>query len=152
MDGSRFISCAETWLSDPIAVEPILRSCVSRAYYGAFHRCGAFLRDSLAINMADGPSQHTLIPRAMGFTGNATLKRVGYQLDELRKARHLADYRIHSPTAGARTKAAIAVSDAIDIRDTLSAFSGTQEEILGMRELVAGKFPLGLPGWSLMKT
>lgn len=152
MDGATFIDCASNWLVDASAAEPVLRSSVSRAYYGSFHRCGTFLRDVLFIQMEEGPSQHTKIPRALFFTGNKTLIAIGHQLETLKGSRHKADYKVARADAGTRMCATIALADAQEIRRSLDAFSAPSTQLTQMQAGIAKNFRLSLTGWSLIKT
>lgn len=151
MNGSAFIDCAHIWLANSSAGEAVLRSAVSRAYYGAFHRSQEFLEHVLRIRMEKGPTQHTKIPKALGFTGATEIISIGHRLEDLKNRRHSADYRIADAKAGSRQIADLAIQDAQSIRSTLDRFAAAPSTLAEMQARIATHFKLSLTGWDLIE-
>ena len=96
MTGSEFITLAAKLLAmNPQPSEPLLRTIISRAYYGALHQTLEFLE---AIGIPTH-SDHGLPPRYLQNCGNTTAVSAGRQLSELQSHRVLADYQLHSHKA-----------------------------------------------------
>lgn len=76
-------------LSEELAKRPeesCLRSSLSRAYYGVF----CIARNKKGYKMYKGSNIHSKVINE--YKQDKTLKEIGWNLDELRKARNSADY------------------------------------------------------------
>src|SRR5688572_7765094 len=93
MTGSEFTTLAGKLLAmNPQPTESLLRTVVSRAYYGAFHQTLEFL-ETIGVPVQ---SDHGLPPRYLQNCGNAEAISAGRQLSELQSHRVLADYQLRS--------------------------------------------------------
>lgn len=70
------------------------RNAVSRAYYAAFHRCVSVAHDA-RLSIPNTSSVHaTLIEAFVDPLSPTALRSLGYMLEQCRKRRADADYRI----------------------------------------------------------
>lgn len=86
-----FLTHAE-WLLEQDDTEINRRSAVSRAYYFAFHECKNI---AVAKNLVSFGCSHQKLIDTMVVTRE--FKRIGLNLDRLKKRRHKADYHLHLP-------------------------------------------------------
>ena len=92
MTGRDFIDCAEQFAEG--RTESVLRSAVSRAYYGAFHEalsllhvCGVWLPKTEQV--------HVKVGYCLRDCGDPDAALAGQQLDVLRSRRKIADYDLN---------------------------------------------------------
>lgn len=91
MNGADFYALAEQLSAGSKPAE--MRSAISRAYYGAFHRARELLV-SIGIVLPKGPECHTKIPFVLENAGDADIAKAGSKLSSLRAVRNDADYAL----------------------------------------------------------
>ncbi len=97
MNGRDFFELAVQLYDGESASE--LRSCVSRAYYGAFHVAREFVDAECRVNLPADAACHTKLHQLLESSGNDILANIGRRLGSLRNARNSADYRLdHAPS------------------------------------------------------
>ena len=69
------------------------RTAVNRGYYAAFHCCTDVVRNA-RLPLGAGGVHAALVDALTGSLNPATLKSLGYMLDQCRRHRVTADYRI----------------------------------------------------------
>jgi uncharacterized protein (UPF0332 family) len=92
MTGRDFINCAEQFAED--RTEAVLRSAVSRAYYGAFHEALALLH-ACGVWLPKTEQVHVKVGYCLRDCGDQDAAMAGQQLDVLRSRRKIADYDLH---------------------------------------------------------
>ncbi len=98
MHGREFFDVAVQLSNGKSAAE--LRSCVSRAYYAAFHAAREFVDIECRVNLPADAACHKKLHELLESSGNALLIGVGRQLSSLREARNNADYQLgHAPSS-----------------------------------------------------
>ena len=89
MTGRDFIACAEQFVEG--LTEAVLRSAVSRAYYGAFHEALALLH-ACGVWLPKTEQVHVKVGYCLRDCGDPDAAMAGQQLDVLRSRRRIADY------------------------------------------------------------
>ena len=89
MTGRDFIVCAEQFAEG--LTEAVLRSAVSRAYYGAFHEALALLH-ACGVWLPKTEQVHVKVGYCLRDCGDPDAATAGQQLDVLRSRRRIADY------------------------------------------------------------
>ena len=89
MTGRDFIACAEQFAEG--ITEAVLRSAVSRAYYGAFHEALALLH-ACGVWLPKTEQVHVKVGYCLRDCGAPDTAKAGQQLDVLRSKRKVADY------------------------------------------------------------
>ena len=84
-----FLDLAEHLLSH--GTEAALRTAVSRAYYGAFHRAVLLIRE-MGVALPIGPESHQKVRFCLMEAGDASSLYAGDMLQSLRQDRNVADY------------------------------------------------------------
>ena len=101
------------WQGDPAAE----RSAISRAYYAAFHTAKAyFLVRGGRLTYRGG--DHGLIAGWFKDSGDWEVRRIGFDLERLRRVRRIADYEDHFADLSSEAQAAAALA-----RRTVDAIS-----------------------------
>src|SRR5438128_1706525 len=94
MTGNDFLALADELLKNPsLPTEAVLRTVISRAYYGAFHLARAFLADA---GLKHG-REHGDVWRLLGSSGVIVAKQAATGLAVLHENRTIADYDLSSP-------------------------------------------------------
>jgi hypothetical protein len=119
MNGRDFLVVAKKWSSSRDEAE--LKSAVSRAYYAAFHVARQLFED-LHFVVPQADRAHKYLSFRLSNCGDPLLEQAGYDLDDLRSARNLADYNLRRPLA--QTTAASSVQIAERIVRTLDGLVG----------------------------
>jgi uncharacterized protein (UPF0332 family) len=91
--------------------EAHFRSCVSRAYYGAFHVACALVQ-SVGVVLPKGASAHEKLSQCLQNAGDPELLATGKKLNSLRDFRNAADYRLDDPRFRNSEFASIQVANA----------------------------------------
>jgi uncharacterized protein (UPF0332 family) len=89
MTGRDFLACAEQFAEGH--AEAVLRSAVSRAYYGAFHEASALLH-ACGVWLPKTEQVHVKVGYCLRDCGDPDAAIAGQQLDVLRSRRRIADY------------------------------------------------------------
>jgi uncharacterized protein (UPF0332 family) len=89
MTGRDFIDCAEQFAEGH--TEAVLRSAVSRAYYGAFHEALSLMH-SCGVWFPRTEQVHVKVGYCLRDCGDLDAAKAGQQLDVLRSRRKIADY------------------------------------------------------------
>lgn len=102
MLGIEFITAAERLLEHKDS-EACLRSAVSRAYYACYHEA-VNVTKRLDLRSIAAAAQHERIINAFRESQDTQVRSTGNRLDQLKKARHAADYKLAHPQrlAGAK--------------------------------------------------
>ena len=95
MKPADFLDLAEHLLTH--GTEAALRTAVSRAYYGAFHRAVLLIRE-MGVALPVGPESHQKVRFCLMESGEASSLRAGDMLQSLRQDRNLADYDLAAST------------------------------------------------------
>jgi uncharacterized protein (UPF0332 family) len=112
MVGDDFYSLAVTLSAGSTPAEH--RSCISRAYYGAFHNANEFLH-SIGITMKGGAECHQKVTQILDNSGDADIKTLASRLLTLRQTRNTADYNFANATFDKKPKAIVELRNAADI-------------------------------------
>ena len=89
MTGRDFVACAEQFARGP--TEAVLRSAVSRAYYGAFHEALALLH-TCGVWLPKTEQVHVKLGYCLRDCGDSDAAEAGRELEILRSKRKAADY------------------------------------------------------------
>ncbi len=92
MTGRDYIACAEHFAEG--SSEAVLRSAVSRAYYGAFHEALALLH-ACGVWLPKTEQVHVKVGYCLRDCGDPDTAMAGQQLDVLRSRRRIADYDLN---------------------------------------------------------
>lgn len=102
-DWTNFLGLAERWFSDE-ADEATLRSCMSRAYYAAFHVAIDYMRQHTEIPRRD---THSRIWAWLSERDTRQLRNAGSTGVLLRRSRNFADYNSTTPCTPTDARKAI---------------------------------------------
>lgn len=84
-------------------------TAIGRAYYAAFNVAAELLRNA-GFTIGKGPQGHGDVVKHLLGCGDATVRRAGSQIDDLRAMRKKADYRMDATDVeDARTAAALVI-------------------------------------------
>lgn len=88
--------------------EAYARSCISRAYYCAYHETKEFLENELNIDIAriEGGS-HEKISKALIMDKNLKIKGLGYKMVTFHARRVMADYKLNEECQQSKANEAI---------------------------------------------
>jgi uncharacterized protein (UPF0332 family) len=89
MRGRDFVACAEQFARG--STEAVLRSAVSRAYYGAFHEALSLLH-ACGVRLPKTEHVHVKVVYCLQDCGDPDAAKAGRQLEILRSKRTVADY------------------------------------------------------------
>ena len=117
MDGREFISVAQSLLTHPDA-PAVVRSAVSRAYYGAYHYACDVLRQVGCTRTAAAP-RHDKGP-VLCRTKVREVRAAGQKLIDLGEQRRRADYDMHDRAIERSQNGLAALENARDIVKWLS--------------------------------
>ena len=92
MTGRDFVACAEQFARGP--TEAVLRSAVSRAYYGAFHEALALLH-ACGVWLPKTEQIHVKVGHCLLDCGTPDAAEAGRELEILRSKRKVADYDLN---------------------------------------------------------
>ncbi len=103
--GHDFIALSSRWaaLSSATDGEPVWRTAIGRAYYGAFHVAMGVLLDKLQITLPtarDKKNTHAFVQQALNNSGNADAIKAGGLLGDLHEYRKNADYDLKTADCG----------------------------------------------------
>jgi uncharacterized protein (UPF0332 family) len=70
-----------------------MRSCISRAYYGAFNRASDVVR-SIGVILPKSAECHDKVAKILSNCGDLDVETAGSKLDSLRTIRNAADYHL----------------------------------------------------------
>lgn len=113
MNGHEFFDLAIRLSDGKMASE--LRSCVSRAYYGAFHVVREFVHQDCRVNIPADAASHTKLHQLLESTKVPLLESVGRKLSMLREARNNADYKLDHNASNSKLNAMVQLRTARDI-------------------------------------
>jgi uncharacterized protein (UPF0332 family) len=119
-----FLTLADALLrtpSSPGLEEASLRSAISRAYYAAFCSARNFARDRGEIAPTGTGRDHQLVKNHFSTSPNRIRRKIGADLDRLRRRRNRADYTdvlVGRPVPLARSSVAMA-QDVLNALDSL---------------------------------
>jgi hypothetical protein len=121
-DWAEYLSVAEGYHGSPVSgpaagAAAFGRSAVSRAYYAAFGVARQYLREVQRVSFAPAAAVHTLVWRLLAASDDEELRRIGFALDLLRRARNQCDY--DDEVTGLERLALTSLRDARDIIRTL---------------------------------
>ena len=88
------------------------RTCVSRAYYGAFHVAGDFLR-SLGFRVPRSDRGHGFAWLRLSNSGHTEVANSGRELKDLRSRRNAADYQDRPAVTAKDAEAALIFAQTI---------------------------------------
>ena len=112
------------------------RTAIGRAYYAAFNIGAEFLR-AQQLNVPRSGWGHKYVSRALGSSGNLSVRRAGQQLNDLRTQRNRADYDMRREDVEKRATARLNVAQAariIAVLDSLPALSSAAQIVQAMRQ------------------
>ena len=125
MTGRGFMACAEQFAEG--LTEAVLRSAVSRAYYGAFHEALALLH-ACGVWLPRTEQVHVKVGYCLRDCGDPDTAMAGQQLDVLRSRRRIADYDLDDN----RFAASSAVSrEILKARQVLETFDQCRTKATG---------------------
>jgi hypothetical protein len=119
MNGKDFYSLAVSLAAGSTPAE--MRSSISRAYYGAFHRACELL-EHWRIALPLGPECHTKVRFLLEQSGDAEIAAVSSKLSTLRIARNNADYALKRAQAETRKIVAVQLQAADDVISCLDGY------------------------------
>jgi len=91
MEAEEFLKSAEILIKGNQEVD--YRNAASRAYYCAFHLCRNFLNKQFDSQIGDEAS-HTRVICKLKDSPNSKLRKLGNKLEQVKRLRHAADYRL----------------------------------------------------------
>jgi hypothetical protein len=117
MTGDDFVTLAgRLFAGSPHPSKPLLRTVISRAYYGAFHVCGAYFQE-LGL---PAPSDHGEVWKRLSESGHPLAVLVGRRLQSLHRARVAADYRLEAKDPARSDFAKAQIELAVEVQSLLA--------------------------------
>ncbi|HUE72603.1 MAG TPA: hypothetical protein VMP01_17085 [Pirellulaceae bacterium] len=116
MTGDDFVTLAGRLFAGSLhPSEPLLRTVISRAYYGAFHICSAYFRE-LGLPI---PSDHGEVWKRLSQSGHPIAVLVGRRVQSLHRARVAADYRLDAKDPARSGFAKAQIELAVEVQSLL---------------------------------
>jgi hypothetical protein len=130
--GHDFVKLSGRLSGDDPDGEPVWRTSIGRAYYGAFHVALNLLRDDLRIVFPSGRnkrSDHEFVQMALRNSKDAEADRAGKLLGDLHEYRKNADYDLKTSDHGKQGVAAVSVELATRVCSLLKSCSSRRSAI-----------------------